>query len=32
MADFTQESRVICEFLKLEWVEGMEDFGARDDA
>lgn len=29
MADFTQELRAICEFLKLEWVEGMEDFGAR---
>jgi hypothetical protein len=30
--DLAQETREICEFLGLEWVSGMGDFGARVQA
>ncbi len=29
VADFAQQMRGICDFLGLEWIEGMDDFGAR---
>src|ERR1700722_8494691 len=28
-ADFAQQTRAICEFLGLEWIEGMDDFAGR---
>src|SRR5262249_19050069 len=27
--DFAQQMRAICEFLGLDWIEGMDDFAAR---
>jgi tetratricopeptide (TPR) repeat protein len=29
MADFAQQTRAICGFLGLEWVDGMDDFASR---
>jgi Flp pilus assembly protein TadD len=29
VADFARQMRAICEFLGLEWIEGMDDFGNR---
>jgi tetratricopeptide (TPR) repeat protein len=29
VADFAAQTRAICEFLGLEWIEGMDDFGQR---
>src|SRR5882724_402928 len=29
VADFVPRLRAICEFLGLEWIEGMDDFGSR---
>lgn len=29
MADFANETRAICAFIGLEWIDGMDDFGQR---
>jgi Flp pilus assembly protein TadD len=29
IADFAQQTRAICDFLGLEWIDGMEDFASR---
>jgi len=32
VGNFASESRAVCEFLGLDWVEGLEDFAARAQA